>query len=94
MMDNVPTLVGCVAGIIVIWGVLCAANRMQKSTRIGVRVSCVAQGVAAAAVVLSPFYLGRPPSIGELFFVVSSALIHICSHRREFCFAYRRRRPL
>ena len=72
-----------VASTMVLWSAICAANYMSLKTPFIVRLAYIALGVGAAAALLTPSYLQRPPTIAELMLICGMAMLTMAERRRR-----------
>lgn len=81
--DFLLICINTVGSLTVLWSSICAANYMSLKTSIIIRIAYIALGVGAAAALLTPGYLQRPPTIAELMLVCGMALLTIGERRRH-----------
>lgn len=82
-IETLMTAMNTVASTIVLWSAICATNHMCRQTTFLVRAAYIMLGVGAAAVLLAPGYLGRPPTWAELLLICGLALLSIGDRRRR-----------
>ena len=82
-IEQLATVINTAASIWVLWSSICAANFMSLKTPALVRVAYILLGVGAAASLMAPGYLGRPPTLAELLLVCGMALLTVANRRRR-----------
>lgn len=81
--DQLTIAINTAASIRVLWSSICAANFMSLKTPLLVRVAYILLGVGAAASLMAPGYLQRPPTLAELPLVCGMALLTVANRRRR-----------
>ena len=71
------------AAVTVIWSSICAANQMNRKTRLLLRLSYILLGVGAAASLFAPPYFSRPPTLAEVLLILGIALFSMANKRRK-----------
>lgn len=71
------------AALVALWSSICATNHMRRVTPVAIRVAFILIGVGAAASLLAPGYLGRPPTNAELLLVTGIATLAVADRRRR-----------
>ena len=82
-VEHAMTAINTAASIWVLWSSICAANFMSLKTPALVRVAYILLGVGAAASLMAPGYLQRPPTLAELLLVCGMALLTVANRRRR-----------
>lgn len=82
-LETILITANSVAAVVVIWSSICAANQMNRKTRLLLRLSYILLGVGAAASLFAPGYFSRPPTLAEVLLIMGIATFSLANKRRK-----------